>query len=133
MPGAGRCGCAAAPPRRRAVLQAGLSRTGPVGVPVRRRCARMPLNGFVPVCISGFISCLVVDMSLVYRKVDAVLSANTSGEVREGDRLLMETGRMPREGELALVRAGKIEGLCRWHRESGSEVIGVVIGIKRRL
>ena len=105
----------------------------PGGAPVRRCCARMPLNGFVPVCISGFISRLVIDMSLVYRRVDAVLSANASGEAREGDRLLMETGRMPREGELALVRAGTAEALCRWHRESGSEVIGVVIGIKRRL
>jgi hypothetical protein len=72
-------------------------------------------------------------MSLIYRRVDAVLSANASGEVREGDCLLLETGRAPREGELALVRAEKVEALCRWGRGCGREVIGVVIGVKRRL
>ncbi|MBN1884781.1 MAG: hypothetical protein JW876_04565 [Candidatus Krumholzibacteriota bacterium] len=71
-------------------------------------------------------------MSFVYRTVDAVLSAN--GEVREGDRLLIETGRPPRVDELALVRRGKAETLRRWTGpEDALEVLGVVIGIRRRL
>ena len=75
-----------------------------------------------------------MDVPLVYRKVDAVLSANAGGEVREGDRLLLETGRAPRRGELALVRAGTVETLRRWDGgRGGGAIVGVVIGIKRRL
>ena len=72
-----------------------------------------------------------------------VLSANAGGEVREGDCLLLEVGRMPLEGELALVRRGRIEAVCRWMggegvdvtgvRGDGIDVVGVVIGIKRKL
>lgn len=72
-------------------------------------------------------------MSLVYRKVDILLSANAGGEVREGDCLLLEMGCLPRKGELALVRRGKTEAICRWRGGSGDDVLGVVIGIKRRL
>lgn len=71
-------------------------------------------------------------MSFVYRTVDAVLSAG--GEVREGDRLLLETGRSPRAGELALVRRAGGEALRRWREnEEAAGVVGVVIGIRRRL
>jgi hypothetical protein len=72
-------------------------------------------------------------MSLVYMRVDAILSAHTGGEAKEGDRLLLETGRRPRPGELALVRRGRTEILCRWSEERGYAVVGVVIGVKRKL
>lgn len=72
-------------------------------------------------------------MSLTYRKVDSLLSASADGEVREGDCLLLEAGAPPREGELALVRRGKAEAVCRWRRGCGDEVVGVVVGVKRRL
>lgn len=71
--------------------------------------------------------------NIVYRRADLLLSANAGGEVGEGDCLLLELGRSPREGELALVRRGKGEALCRWKEGSGEEVLGVVIGVKRRL
>ncbi|HUV35401.1 MAG TPA: hypothetical protein VMX58_00495 [Patescibacteria group bacterium] len=72
-------------------------------------------------------------MSLAYRKVDSLLSADAGGEVREGDCLLLELGATPREGELTLVRRGKAEAVCRWNRGCGGEVVGVVVGVKRRL
>jgi len=72
-------------------------------------------------------------MSIIYRKVDLLLSADAAGEVREGDCLLLETGRRPAEGELALVRRGRTETLCRWNGQGGVEVLGVVIGVKRKL
>jgi hypothetical protein len=72
-------------------------------------------------------------MSFVYRRVDFSLAANAGTEVREGDRLLLEVGRSPRSGELALVRRGKIDALCRWEREGCGDVLGVVIGVKRKL
>lgn len=72
-------------------------------------------------------------MSLMYLRVDAILSAHAGGEAREGDRLLLETGRMPRPGELALVRKGRTEILCRWDGEQKDSVVGVVIGVKRKL
>jgi hypothetical protein len=72
-------------------------------------------------------------MSLVYRRVDAVLSANGSGEVREGDCLLIEVGRAPMEGELALVKRGAVEALCRWSGGREGEPLGLVIGVRRRL
>jgi hypothetical protein len=72
-------------------------------------------------------------MALVYMRVDAMLSAHAGGEAREGDRLLLETGRMPRRGELALVRRGRTEVLCRWDEGCGGVVVGVVIGMKRKL
>lgn len=46
---------------------------------------------------------------------------------------MIERGRPPLEGELALVRRGAVELLRRWHGEDGDEVLGVVIGIKRKL
>ena len=74
----------------------------------------------------------MIAVSFVYRTVDTVLSAG--GSVREGDRLLLETGRPPRPGELALVRRGRGEALRRWTGGEGTvEVVGVVIGIRRRL
>jgi len=72
-------------------------------------------------------------VSIVYRSVDFVLSTNAEGEVREGDRLLLDTGRPPREGELALVRRDGVESLCRWGAGCGGDVQAVVIGIKRKL
>lgn len=72
-------------------------------------------------------------MSLVYRRVDLLLSSNASGEVREGDCLLLEMGRPPRRGELALLRRGNAEMLGRWRAGAEGDVVGVVIGIKRKL
>ena len=72
-------------------------------------------------------------MALTYRKVDLLLSADAAGEVREGDCLLLEMGRRPASGELALVRRGRAETLCRWDGRDGGEVLGVVIGVKRKL
>jgi hypothetical protein len=72
-------------------------------------------------------------MALAYRKVDVLLSADSAGEVREGDCLLLEMGRRPAAGELALVRRGRAEALCRWDGRDEVEVLGVVIGVKRRL
>ncbi len=72
-------------------------------------------------------------MSFVYRLVDFVLASNAGGEVRENDRLLLDVSRIPEEGELTLVRKGKVELLGRWREEEGNDVVGVVIGIKRKL
>lgn len=72
-------------------------------------------------------------MSFAYRRVDLLLSGDSSGEVREGDCLLLETGRRPADGELALIKRGKAEALCRWSGRNGDEVVGVVIGVKRKL
>ena len=72
-------------------------------------------------------------MSLAYRKVDSLLSADADGEVREGDCLLLEPDAAPREGELVLVRRGAVESVCRWRRGCDGEVLGVVVGVKRRL
>jgi len=72
-------------------------------------------------------------MAFAYRRVDFLLSVDASGEVREGDCLLLETGRRPAEGELALVKREKVEVLCRWNGRNGDEVLGVVIGVKRKL
>jgi len=72
-------------------------------------------------------------MALTYRKVDLLLSSDAEGEVREGDCLLLEMGRSPAAGELALVRRGRAEALRRWDGECGVEVLGVVIGVKRKL
>lgn len=71
-------------------------------------------------------------MPLSYRKVDALLSADAGGEVRAGDTLLLEDDRVPRGGELVLVRRGGAEAVRRWDGEEEDEVVGVVIGIKRR-
>jgi hypothetical protein len=71
-------------------------------------------------------------MSLSYRKVDTLLSADAGGEVRPGDTLLLEDDRIPRGGELVLVRRGAVEAVCRWDGAGDGEVVGVVIGIKRR-
>lgn len=71
-------------------------------------------------------------MSLIYRRVDKVLSGQAGGEVREGDRLLVETAGVPREGELVLARSdGGIESVRRWDGEG--ECIGLVVGVRRRL
>ena len=72
-------------------------------------------------------------MSLVYRKVDMMLAANGGGEVQEGDSLLLDRECSPREGELALVRRGRGEALCRWDGTLHDDLLGVVIGIKRKL
>jgi hypothetical protein len=72
-------------------------------------------------------------MSLVYRRVDMVLSGEARCEVREGDCLLIETDGDPRRGELTLVRRGGVEVLCRWRGEGSGETLGLVVGIKRRL
>ena len=67
-----------------------------------------------------------------YRKVDVLLSADAGGEVRAGDMLLLENDRAPRGGELVLVRRGAVEAVCRWDESCVGEIVGVVIGIKRR-
>jgi hypothetical protein len=72
-------------------------------------------------------------MSIVYRQVDRLLSADAGGEVKDGDCLLLEMGRTPLAGELALVRRGRGEALCRWNGQAGVVVLGVVIGVKRKL
>lgn len=71
-------------------------------------------------------------MSLSYRKVDVLLSADAGGEVRAGDTLLLEDDRVPRGGELVLVRRGAAEAVRRWDGADDGEIVGVVIGIKRR-
>ena len=71
-------------------------------------------------------------MPLSYRKVDVLLSADAGGEVRVGDTLLLEDDRVPRGGELVLVRRGAAEAIRRWDGADDGEVVGVVIGIKRR-
>ena len=72
-------------------------------------------------------------MSLVYRRVDKVLSGNAAGEVCEGDCLLLETAAEPVSGELALIRRDGVESLCRWDESWPEEVLGIVVGIKRKL
>jgi hypothetical protein len=72
-------------------------------------------------------------MSLVYRRVDKVLSGNAAGEVCEGDCLLLETAGEPEKGELTLVRSGGIESLCRWNGKCPEEILGIVVGIRRKL
>jgi len=71
-------------------------------------------------------------MPLSYRKVDVLLSADAGGEVRAGDTLLLEDDRVPRGGELVLVRRGAAEAIRRWDESGDDEVVGIVIGIKRR-
>jgi hypothetical protein len=71
-------------------------------------------------------------MPLRYRRVDALLSADAGGEVRAGDTLLLEDDRVPREGELVLVKRGAVEAVRRWDGAGDEEVVGVVIGIKRK-
>ena len=71
-------------------------------------------------------------MSLSYRTVDMLLSADAGGEVREGDTLLVEDDHRPRGGELVLVRRGAAEAVRRWDESCEGEIVGVVIGIKRR-
>ncbi|MBN2184033.1 MAG: hypothetical protein JW746_01765 [Candidatus Krumholzibacteriota bacterium] len=73
------------------------------------------------------------DTALVYRRVDMILSSNASGEVMEGDCLLLETGRKPEEGELALIRCGKVEMLCRWEGGAVDDLLGLVIGVRRKI
>lgn len=72
-------------------------------------------------------------MSLVYRRVDKVLSGNAAGEVCEGDCLLLETAGEPGKGELTLVRSGGVESLCRWNGKLPDEILGIVVGIRRKL
>lgn len=94
-------------------------------------------------------------MALVYRRVDRVLSGDVEGgsgdggstdiedagrrlgdsgcEVCEGDCLLLETAGTPGAGDLALVRTGGVESLCRWDGERSGELLGIVVGIRRRL
>jgi hypothetical protein len=72
-------------------------------------------------------------MSLVYRRVDKVLSGNAGGEVCEGDCLLIETAGEPGRGELALVMRDGIESLRRCDGSVPGEVLGIVVGIRRKL
>jgi len=71
-------------------------------------------------------------MSLVYRRVDMLLSAGAGGEVHEGDMLIVETGEAPAGGELVLVRDGGVESLRRWEGGPAGGVTGIVVGIRRR-
>ncbi len=72
-------------------------------------------------------------MSLVYRRVDKVLSGNAGGEVCEGDCLLLETAGEPGDGELTLVKRDGVESLCRWDESRSEAVLGIVVGIRRKL
>ncbi len=72
------------------------------------------------------------DTELIYRRVDKILSMNAPAEVMEGDCLLIETGRKPRKGELALVRSGKVEILRRWEGGAVDGLLGLVIGVRRK-
>ncbi|MDD3643779.1 MAG: hypothetical protein PHQ19_09995 [Candidatus Krumholzibacteria bacterium] len=70
----------------------------------------------------------------VPRSADSVGRPPDPGrEVCEGDCLLLETAGTPGTGDLALVRAGGVESLCRWDVERPGELIGIVVGIRRRL
>ena len=50
-----------------------------------------------------------------------------------GEYVLVEEGGTPGEGELVIVRVNGAERICRWDREVEGEVVGVVVGIRRRL
>ena len=52
--------------------------------------------------------------------------------MRVGDTLLLEDDRVPRGGDLVLARRGAAEVVRRWEGKDDGEVVGVVIGIKRR-
>ena len=72
-------------------------------------------------------------MTFLYRKVDSLLADSSNGEVGVGDTLLVERDRPPGEGELVLVRVHGSERLRRWREGLMDDVLGVVIGIRRRL
>ena len=72
-------------------------------------------------------------MSLVYRRVDKVLSGNAAGEVCEGDCLLLETSAEPARGDLALIRRDGKEWDGRWGGSRSGAVRGIVVGIRRKL
>ena len=72
-------------------------------------------------------------MSLLYRRVDRLLSASAEERLEEGDYLLVERGGMPGRGDLVLVRVNGMERVCRWRDGIDGEVVGVVIGIRKRL
>lgn len=59
--------------------------------------------------------------------------ADPGREIREGDCLLLETAGTPGTGDLALVRTGGVESLCRWDGGRSGELVGIVVGIRRRL
>lgn len=72
-------------------------------------------------------------MSMVYRRVDLLLAESMDVELEEGDYVLLEESGVPREGELVVVRSGGAERLCRWGGEKDGEVVGIVVGIRRKL
>ncbi len=71
-------------------------------------------------------------MSLVYRRVDIILSSNAGGEVREGDSLIIETDSAPARGELVLMRDGGVESIRRWKGDPSGDLVGLIVGIRRR-
>ena len=71
-------------------------------------------------------------MSLVYRRVDIILSSNADGEAHEGDSLMIETDSAPVRGELVLVRDGGVESICRWKGDPSGNLVGLIVGIRRR-
>jgi len=72
-------------------------------------------------------------MSLLYRRVDRLLSTSEEGGLEVGDYLLIEGGGIPKRGDLVLIRVDGVERVCRWDDRVDGEVVGVVIGIRKRL
>lgn len=72
-------------------------------------------------------------MSFRYVKIDGVFGDDAACGVESGDRLLLDTARAPRQGDLALVKRGNLPTVCRWSNGSKDELVGVVIALKRRL
>jgi len=72
-------------------------------------------------------------MSLLYRKVDQLLAGSAEERFEVGDYLLLERNGVPRRGDLALIRVDGVERVCRWGDGVDGEVVGVVIGIRKRL
>ena len=68
-------------------------------------------------------------MSLVYRRVDIILSSNAAGEVREGDSLIIETESAPARDELVLVRDGGVESIRRWKGDTSGDLVGQILSI----
>ncbi len=72
-------------------------------------------------------------MSFSYRRVDLLLAGGPEVGLEPGDYVLVEEGGVPGEGELVIIRVNGAERICRWDREVEGEVVGVVVGIRRRL
>ncbi len=72
-------------------------------------------------------------MSFRYLKINGLFGDEAACGIEQGDRLLLDTARSPREGDLTLVRRGKVPTVRRWSPGSGDQLVGVVVALKRRL